>query len=98
MAGMSALEQPAAPPPPLRRDREGAIIGGVCAGLGRRLGIDPIILRIVFIAATAAGGLGLVAYLLAWALLPGRGRVARHAAAACPAAATRGAWRPASGC
>ena len=73
MAGMSALEQPAAQPPPLRRDREGAIIGGVCAGLGRRLGVDPIILRIVFIAAAAAGGFGIVAYLLAWALLPAVG-------------------------
>ena len=69
MTGMSA----AATPPPLRRDRGDAVIGGVCAGLGRRLGIDPIVLRVVFIAATAAGGLGLVAYGLAWALLPAEG-------------------------
>src|SRR6188472_4353629 len=69
MTGMSA----AATPPPLRRDRGDAVIGGVCAGLGRRLGIDPIFLRVVFIAATAAGGLGLVAYGLAWALLPAEG-------------------------
>jgi signal transduction histidine kinase len=69
MAGMSA----AATPPPLRRDRGDAVVGGVCAGLGRRLGIDPIVLRVVFIAATAAGGLGLIAYLLAWALLPAEG-------------------------
>jgi signal transduction histidine kinase len=69
MAGMTA----AAPPPPLRRDREGAVIGGVCAGLGRRLGIDPIVLRVVFIAATAAGGLGVLAYGLAWALVPAEG-------------------------
>src|SRR3954466_5180279 len=70
MTGMSA----AATPPPLRRDRGDAVIGGVCAGLGRRLGIDPIVLRVVFIAATAAGGLGLVAYGLARGLLPARGR------------------------
>jgi signal transduction histidine kinase len=73
MADMSALEPPAASPPPLRRDRHGAIIGGVCAGLGRRLGIDPIVLRIVFIALSAAGGLGVIAYLVAWALLPAVG-------------------------
>ena len=73
MAVMSALAHQAAPPPPLRRDREGAVLGGVCAGLGRRLGIDPIVLRVVFIAATAAGGLGVFAYLLAWALLPAEG-------------------------
>ena len=49
------------PQPPLRRDREGAVLGGVCAGLGRRLGIDPLVLRVVFIAASAAGGLGVIA-------------------------------------
>jgi signal transduction histidine kinase len=73
MAGMSALGEPAASPPRLRRDRDDAIVGGVCAGLGRRLGIDPIILRVVFIAASAAGGLGILAYGLAWALLPAEG-------------------------
>jgi signal transduction histidine kinase/phage shock protein PspC (stress-responsive transcriptional regulator) len=72
MAAMSALGQPAAPPP-LRRDREGAVLGGVCAGFGRRLGIDPIVLRVVFIAASAAGGLGVIAYGLAWALMPAEG-------------------------
>ncbi len=66
MAGMSAAARS-----PLRRDREDAVVGGVCAGLGRRLGIDPIVLRLVFIAATAAGGVGFVAYGLAWVLIPG---------------------------
>jgi len=70
MSGMTAAR---AQPPPLRRDREGALLGGVCAGLGRRLGIDPIIVRVAFIAAAAAGGTGLVAYALAWALLPAEG-------------------------
>ncbi len=64
---------PQASHPPLRRDREGAIIGGVCAGLGRRLGIDPIVLRVIFIAAAAAGGLGAGLYLLAWVAMPGVG-------------------------
>jgi signal transduction histidine kinase len=76
MASMSAAARP-----PLRRDREGAVIGGVCAGLGRRLGLDPIVLRLLFIAATAAGGVGFVAYGLAWVLIPGedgtRGNVLR---------------------
>ena len=45
---MSAAATAAAAAP---RPRATAIIGGVCAGLGRRLGIDPIILRVVFVAA-----------------------------------------------
>jgi signal transduction histidine kinase len=43
---------------------------GVCAGLGRHLRIDPLIVRIAFIAAATAGGIGVVIYLLAWALIP----------------------------
>ena len=70
---MSAARPQASQPPPLRRDREGAVLGGVCAGLGRRLGIDPIVLRVVFLAATAAGGLGVVLYLLAWVAVPAEG-------------------------
>src|SRR4051794_8511917 len=70
---MSAARHEASQPPPLRRDREGAVLGGVCAGLGQRLGLDPIVLRVVFIAASAAGGLGVVLYALLWAALPAEG-------------------------
>jgi len=54
----------------IRRDRENAMVAGVCAGLGNRLGVDPLLLRIVFAATTLASGVGLVAYVLAWILLP----------------------------
>ncbi len=55
---------------PLRRDPEHGVIAGVCSGLGAHLDIDPILLRIAFGATTLASGIGLVAYLLAWILLP----------------------------
>jgi signal transduction histidine kinase/phage shock protein PspC (stress-responsive transcriptional regulator) len=82
-------------PAPLRRDRAHGVIGGVCAGLGRRLGIDPLILRIGFVVAAGAGGLGVILYALAWALLPagdgdGRALMAR-------AAGRREGWMVASG-
>ncbi len=57
----------------LRRDPENGMIAGVCEGIGKRLDIDPLLLRIVFGATTLASGLGLVAYLLAWWLLPVEG-------------------------
>jgi signal transduction histidine kinase/phage shock protein PspC (stress-responsive transcriptional regulator) len=50
------------------------VAGGVCAGLGRRLGIDPIILRVLFVVAAAAGGTGVVLYALAWAAIPAEGQ------------------------
>jgi signal transduction histidine kinase len=63
--------------PPLRRDPRRRVLGGVCAGLGNRLGVDPIIVRVGFVAAALAGGLGIVLYPLAWAAIPmGEGPVA----------------------
>src|SRR5687768_9478367 len=62
-----------APTPPLRRDGATGVVAGVCSALGRRLGIDPIILRVGFVAAAAAGGTGIVLYLLAWVLIPDEG-------------------------
>jgi signal transduction histidine kinase/phage shock protein PspC (stress-responsive transcriptional regulator) len=61
-----------APParPALRRDPDRKIVAGVCAGLARTLGIDPLLLRIAFVVATVAGGLGLPLYLAAWATMP----------------------------
>ena len=57
----------------LRRDPGNGMIAGVCEGIGRRLDLDPLLLRIAFGATTLASGLGLVAYLLAWWLLPVEG-------------------------
>src|ERR1700750_1574506 len=57
----------------LRRDREYRLIGGVCSGLARELGIDPLIVRVAFIAAALAGGVGIAVYVLAWVFLPSAG-------------------------
>jgi signal transduction histidine kinase len=54
----------------LRRDRDAGWIGGVAAGIARRFAIDVSLVRLAFVVATAAGGFGLGAYLLAWILIP----------------------------
>jgi phage shock protein PspC (stress-responsive transcriptional regulator) len=46
------------------------MIAGVCGGLGRHTGIDPIVFRIVLVALAVFGGIGLVIYALAWLLVP----------------------------
>jgi signal transduction histidine kinase len=63
----------------LRRDPENGMIAGVCAGLAKRLQVDPLLLRIVFAATAIASGVGLVAYVLAWMLLPVEGAQAAPA-------------------
>ena len=60
----------ASPREPLRRDRTRGYVAGVCAGLGRHLRVDPLVVRIAFVAAATAGGLGIVLYALAWVILP----------------------------
>ena len=67
---MATTPAPTRPGPVLRRDVEHRILGGVCAGLARHIGIDPIIVRVAFVAAATAGGVGVVVYLLAWVFLP----------------------------
>src|SRR6185436_8506187 len=54
----------------LRRDREEGWIGGVAAGIARRYGIDVSLVRLAFVIATAAGGVGLAAYALGWLVIP----------------------------
>jgi signal transduction histidine kinase len=56
--------------PILRRDRDAGWIGGVASGIARRYAIDVSLVRLAFVVATAAGGFGLGAYLLAWILIP----------------------------
>src|SRR5215210_1861815 len=54
----------------LVRVKEGRVLGGVAAGLGRYFNLDPIIFRIGAIVLVLLGGAGLVAYLAAWLLIP----------------------------
>ncbi|MEX2984537.1 PspC domain-containing protein [Streptomyces sp. C36] len=56
--------------PPLRRSREHKVISGVCGGLGRCFDMDPVIFRVVLGVLGVTGGLGLIAYGLAWLLIP----------------------------
>ena len=59
----------ATPMPPLRRPAQGRVLAGVCAGVADRIGADPLVVRVGFIAA-ATTGLGVVLYALGWAVMP----------------------------
>lgn len=54
----------------LYRSRTDVILGGVCAGLAKYLGIDPTLVRLFFILITLAGGVGVLAYLILWIVVP----------------------------
>lgn len=52
-----------------RRPRSGRVVAGVAAGIGRRYGIDPVIVRVALVVGAIYGGAGLICYLLGWLLL-----------------------------
>lgn len=57
----------------LYRSRSDVILGGVCSGLGKYLGIDPWLVRIFFVLLALASGAGVWIYLLLWLIVPGEG-------------------------
>ncbi|MFC4111777.1 PspC domain-containing protein [Nonomuraea zeae] len=61
--------EPAAPPRALRRSSEGRFLMGVCAGLGRHTGIDPVVFRAGFAVLLLGSGIGLFVYLAAFLLM-----------------------------
>lgn len=77
-----------APRPRLERSRSDRVIGGVAAGIGHHLGVEPTTVRIAFVLLTFAFGFGIVVYLLTWLLAP------EEAGEATPAARARRLVRP----
>ena len=53
--------------------RQPGWVGGVCAGIAARLGIDPLIVRGIFVVVAIFGGPALLVYAAAWLLLPDAG-------------------------
>ncbi|GAA1920700.1 PspC domain-containing protein [Streptomyces sodiiphilus] len=54
----------------MARDRRHKMIAGVCAGLGRHFDLDPVIFRVSLAVLSVIGGLGFIAYGVAWLMLP----------------------------
>jgi phage shock protein C len=65
-----AAHQADAPIQRVRRSRQDRVIGGVCGGLGQYLRVDPVLLRIAAVALALSGGLGILAYIIAWIVIP----------------------------
>lgn len=52
-----------------RSDRE-KMIGGVCGGLADYFSVDVTLVRLIVVVAAFAGGVGFLAYLAAWVIVP----------------------------
>lgn len=56
----------------LYRSRTNSMIAGICGGVGEYLNVDPTILRLVAVLLIFADGIGLLAYVIGWIIIPRR--------------------------
>ncbi|WP_028648917.1 ATP-binding protein [Nocardiopsis sp. CNT312] len=63
------MEPTAAGPPRLTRAVDGRLLGGIAAGLARHLGVDPVVVRLAFMA-LSVGGIGVAVYVALYFFTP----------------------------
>lgn len=54
----------------LYRSKTNRVIAGVCGGIGEYFNIDPTIVRLLWIMFVFLGGSGILAYIIAWIIIP----------------------------
>lgn len=54
----------------LSRPRDDRWIAGVCAGLARRFGMSPLLVRVLFLLSCLLPGPQFVVYLVLWVMMP----------------------------
>jgi phage shock protein C len=57
-------------PKRLKRSKTNKVIAGVCGGVGEYFNVDPVIIRIIMLILVLGAGTGVVAYLIAWLVIP----------------------------
>ena len=57
----------------LVRPRRGKLIAGVCAGLARRFGMSPTVVRALFLLSLLLPGPQILLYLALWIVVPEEG-------------------------
>ena len=54
----------------LYRNPKDKVLGGVCSGLANYFDIDPVIVRLIMVVLFLGAGIGLLAYVIAWIVIP----------------------------
>ena len=54
----------------LYRSKKNRVIAGVCGGIGEYFNVDPTLIRLAWILFVLAGGAGILAYIVAWIIIP----------------------------
>ena len=54
----------------LYRNPNDKMLGGVCSGIAAYFDIDPVIIRLIMVVLFLGAGIGLLAYIIAWIVIP----------------------------
>lgn len=54
----------------LYRSRKNRVLAGVCGGLGEYLNIDPVVVRLIWVAISLVWGFGIILYIIAALIIP----------------------------
>jgi phage shock protein C len=57
-------------PKKLYRSRKNKVLAGVCGGIAEYFNQDPTIIRILWVILGLGMGVGILAYVIAWVLIP----------------------------
>lgn len=68
--GRTGVGEPESAPKRLMLDKREKKIAGVCAGFARYLEVDVTLVRVLWLAISLATGVGFIAYLVAWLIMP----------------------------
>lgn len=66
----AAIGEAPRPRPKLRRSAEDKKIAGVCGGLAEYLSVDATLIRLAWVLLIFLGGGGIIAYIVAWIIMP----------------------------
>lgn len=54
----------------LYRSEKDKMIGGVCGGIAKYFGVDPVLIRVIAIILFFMSGFGFLAYIIMWIIMP----------------------------
>lgn len=56
----------------LTKSDDNRVLCGVCGGIGEYFGIDPVVIRLLWVVFCCLGGSGIIAYIIAAIIIPGK--------------------------
>ena len=56
----------------LMKSDDNRVLCGVCGGIGEYFNIDPVVIRLLWVVFCCLGGSGIVAYIIAAIIIPGK--------------------------